>query len=110
MKRPSLPLHTWWTRIPTTWAVVVLLIGITLIHYLTPQTRLLPSPVNAFLNRHAVERILYILPVAVAALSFRQRGALAILIVSVLLMLPRAIWISPSPTDALLETASTAVV
>jgi signal transduction histidine kinase len=87
-----------------------MLVAITLLHYLTPQTRLLSSPVNAFLSRHALERILFVLPVAGAALAFGQVGGLITLALATLIMLPRALWISPSPVDALVETAATATV
>jgi two-component system sensor histidine kinase DegS len=92
------------------WTVVVLMGSITLLHYLTPQVRPLFPSVNAFLSRHAVERIVFVLPVAYAASAFRMRGGLITLGLSVLAMLPRIIWISQQPFDALFETLAAAVV
>ena len=62
---PVSPRRDWKRTItsPYLWIVVALLVVTTLLHFLTPQTRLLPAPVNAFLARHAVERFLFVLPV-----------------------------------------------
>jgi signal transduction histidine kinase len=92
------------------WAVAFLLVATALLHYLTPQSRLLPAPVNTFLSRHAVERIIFVLPVAVAASAFRWRGGVLTLALAVIVMLPRAICISVSPADALIEIAAAAAV
>ena len=92
------------------WIVAVSLIAIASLHYFTPQLRSLSSPIGAFFNRHAVERILFLFPIAYASFVFGQSGALVVLAFSTLAMLPRAIWISPYPADALLETCSTVVV
>jgi len=92
------------------WCVVALLVATALLHYLSPQVRLLPLPVNVSLSRHVVERIIFVLPVTVAAFAFGWRGGLVTLALAVLIMLPRAIWLSPYPTDALVETAASAIV
>jgi len=87
-----------------------MLAAIALLHYSTPQIRLLLPPVNAFMSRHAVERILFVLPVAGATFAFGQVGGLVTLALVILIMLPRAIWISPHPVDACIEIVATAVV
>lgn len=92
------------------WSVVVLMGVTTLLHYLTPQVRPLFPSVNAFLSRHAVERIVFVFPVAYAASAFRLQGGLITLFLSVIAMLPRVIWISPQPLDAFFEMLATAVV
>jgi len=92
------------------WIVVAMLAAIALLHYSTPQIRLLLPPVNAFMSRHAVERILFVLPVAGATFAFGQVGGLVTLALVILIMLPRAIWISPHPVDACIEIVATAVV
>jgi putative methionine-R-sulfoxide reductase with GAF domain len=79
-----------------------------LFHYF--QTYLLPSPANTFLSRHAVQRIIFVLPIAIATFAFGLAGGLVTLALAVLIMLPRAIWLSPYPVDALIETVATAVV
>ncbi len=92
------------------WTLVAVLAATTALHYFTPQTRPLPSPVDAFLRRHAVERIIFILPIAGATFAFGQRGGLITLAFALLMMLPRALWLSPYPEDALVEMAAVAVV
>jgi len=85
------------------WLVLGLFAVTAALHYMTPQMRPLPLFGEVALSRHAIERIVFILLVAIAASSFRQKGGLLALIVAVLIMLPRAIWISPAPLDALAE-------
>jgi signal transduction histidine kinase len=75
---------------------------------MTSQMRALPFSPSAFFSRHAVERIVFLFPVIAASFAFRQRGGWTVLILVVLLMLPRATWLSPSPADAIVETAATA--
>ena len=106
------PKRQWKTAIASYpfWIVVAMLVAIALLHYLTPQIRFLSPSVNAFLSRHAVERILFLAPIASATFAFGQMGGLISLSFSVLIMLPRTLWLSPSPVDALAETAATAVV
>jgi two-component system sensor histidine kinase DegS len=89
------------------WTVLALLVITTSLHYLTPQLRLLPFSSNTFLSRHTVERIAFILPVAVATFAFRQRGGLIVLALAFVAMAPRAIWLSPYRADALIETGVT---
>jgi signal transduction histidine kinase len=81
-----------------------------MLHYLTPQVRLLSDPANTFLSRHAVERIIFVLPVSVAASAFGLRGGMLTSALAVLIMLPRAIWISAYPADALLEVVAAGLV
>lgn len=92
------------------WVVLLMLAGITLLHYLTPQYRLLSLSENAFLSRHAIERMLFVLPVAIASFAFGQRGGVITLAFAILAMLPRALWISPHPVDALFETGTAVMV
>lgn len=83
---------------------------IAFLHYLTPQIRILPPVVTEFLGRHPLERTLFVLPMALATLAFGQHGGLFAVGAAVLLMLPRALWLSPHPHDALMETAAVALV
>ncbi|MCL4396503.1 MAG: ATP-binding protein [Chloroflexi bacterium] len=91
------------------WIVAALLAAITLLHYGSPQVRLLPFSAYP-LERHAVERILFLLPIAAATFAFGQRGGLATLGMAALAMFPRVLLLSPSPADALAETAAVIVV
>jgi two-component system sensor histidine kinase DegS len=91
------------------WILGAMLTGLAVLHYLTPQARflpLLPLP----LKRHAVERSIFLLPIASATFAFGQAGGLVTLVLSILIMLPRAFLISPYPADALVETGAVAVV
>ena len=55
------------------WILAVMLIGLTLLHYFTPQVR--PIPLTPyFMERHAVERIVFLLPIAGATFAFGQAG------------------------------------
>ena len=56
------------------------------------------------LTRHAADRMLFWVPVILATLILRRRGALITLLAALAAMLPRAILISPVPRDAILET------
>ncbi len=91
------------------WIVVGMLAACAIVHYATPQNRLLPL-VGISLSRHTIERIIFLLPVAAASFAFGQAGGLITLTVGVLIMLPRAIFLSPWPADALIETGGVAVV
>jgi signal transduction histidine kinase len=92
------------------WILVAMMVAITLIHYLTPQIRPLLPNVDLFLSRHAVERTLFVLPVAAATFAFGKTGGVITLVTAVLIMLPRVIWLSDRPVDAMAETMAAAVV
>ncbi len=91
---------------PHFWIVLVLLaIGI-VIHY--PQQILSISSDSLFsflgLTRHTMERVLSLSPAIYAGLFFGLKAGLTSLAGSLLIILPRAIFISSSPLDALLES------
>jgi PAS domain S-box-containing protein len=65
---------------------------------------------NLGLDRHAFERILYLAPIIWAGFIFGFRAAFAVAIVALICMLPRAIFISEHPTDAVFETIAVFVV
>ena len=91
------------------WILGAVLIAITALHYFSPQVR--PLPLLPYsLERHAVERIIFLLPVAGAAFAFGQLGGLMTLALVTIIMLPRTFLLSPSPTDAVLETIAVAIV
>lgn len=92
------------------WVVVATMMAITALHYLTPQVRPLLPGAGLLLQRHTFERILFLFPVAVAAYSFGQTGGTITLAIAVLTMMPRAVWVSVQPMDALAETMSVGLV
>ena len=57
------------------------------------------------LARYSAERILYLVPIIYAGHVLGTKGGIATSVASLFLMLPRALFISPTPHDALLETA-----
>jgi signal transduction histidine kinase len=91
------------------WIVVAMLAACTIAHYATPQNRVIPLA-GITLTRHTIERVIFLLPVAAAAFAFEQAGGLITLAAAFLLMLPRVIFLSPQPADALIETLGVAVV
>jgi signal transduction histidine kinase len=91
------------------WILAALLVFLTFLHYLSPQLR--PLPLTSYiLERHTVERIVFLLPIASATFAFRQTGGLITLALAVLIMLPRVFLVSLEPGDALVETAAVALV
>ncbi len=91
------------------WILAAMLAGLTFLHYVTPQMRFLPIASHP-LGRHAVERIIFILPIASATFAFAQSGGLITLTLALLIMLPRVFLISPYPVDAFMETVAVGVV
>ena len=89
------------------WVILVMFGALTLMHYLLPSFQLLTT---GFFERHAVERIIFLLPVAAAAFVFGQTGGLIALGLAILIMLPRVFLISDFPGDALLEVLAVGAV
>ncbi len=95
------------------WLIVAILVLITLVHYgevLEQPAFFTQLTATLGLERHAIERILYLAPIVWAGFLFGRRGALLISLAALACMLPRAIFISPSPTDAIFETAAVFIV
>ena len=94
------------------WAIVLIFVGCCILHY-AEQIGLLAtvSPSAHFgLTRHALERILFVGPVVYAAYVFGLRAGLIACAAALAAMLPRAIFISPVPADALVETFGMVVI
>ena len=100
-------------RRPGFWLLVAALVLITIPYYQEAIKH--PAFIthlwdNLGLDRHAFERILYLAPIIWAGFIFGFRAAFAVAIVSLICMLPRAIFISEHPTDAVFETIAVFVV
>jgi len=96
-------------RRPGFWLTLALLVLITLLHYGQDLGfSLFHAPIMADLglDRHAFERILYLAPIVLAGFIFSWRGAFVTSLIALAGMLPRAIFVSPHPLDALLETGA----
>lgn len=100
-------------RKPGFWFLVALLVLITIPHYreaLEHPAFLTQLMANFGLERHAFERILYLIPIIWAGFLFWWRGAVITSVAALACMLPRAIFISPYPVDALFESSAVFVV
>jgi PAS domain S-box-containing protein len=98
---------------PGFWLILVLIALITLPHYeetFRHPAFLTQLTANLGLDRHAFERIVYLAPIVWAGFLFGFRGAFITSLVALACMLPRAIFISPSPLDALFETSAVFVI
>ena len=98
---------------PIFWLILVLLALITIPHY--AEALAFPSFIAELiskldLDRHAFERILYLAPIVWAGFVFGWRGAVVISLMALVLMLPRAFLISPSPKDAFIESLAVFIV
>ncbi len=65
---------------------------------------------NLGLTRYSVERILYLLPIIWAGVLFGLKGGVITSSLAAAFMLPRGIFLSPHPEDALIETMAIFVV
>lgn len=93
---------------PHLWIIIALFVLITLNHYggqIGIHWAILPDSLFG-LTRHTVDRVLYLVPIIYSTFVFKLMGGVGSLAAAFILMLPRAIFISPSPPDALLETAA----
>lgn len=107
---------SWLVRVvrrPTFWFIIALLAFITVLQYREAVET--PAFFTEFisslgLSRHAFERILYLAVIIWAGFLFGWRGSLATSLVALACMLPRAILLSPTPQDALFETAAVFIV
>lgn len=99
-------------RNPRFWFVVVMFAIIILLHY--PQQFPIWGAAAPFsslgLTRHAVERVLLLVPIAYAGFVFGVRGGVASLMVAAGIMLPRVIFVSATPVDALFESAGVILI
>jgi len=94
------------------WLIVAMLAIIVILHYPQQLPLLGPDAPLSFLGltRHAVERVLLLIPVTYASFIFGVRGGIVSLVVAFLIMLPRAVFISPAPADALFESCGVIVI
>ena len=87
------------------WLILAMLVALFILH----NTELLGMgmcPICQLgFTRHTLARILFLLPIIYAVFSLGLWAGVATGFVALLIMLPRALFISPSPLDALLESA-----
>lgn len=99
-------------RNPRFWLVVALFVMGIILHYpqQLPFGGLEPPPSFLGLSRHAIERVYLLVPIIYAGFTFGIKGGIASLAVALGILLPRAILISPSPADALVESSGVIAV
>jgi len=88
------------------WFVLLMLVALSTLHY-AEQLGIIGTTHPSYhfgLTRHAVDRILLLVPIIYTGFNFRLRAGLAICFIALLIMLPRALFISPTPLDAVLES------
>lgn len=92
------------------WGITGIFIILTIFHYpvINPFFHTIDIISIFGLSRHAIERILFIIPVIYAGFMFGMKGGIAGIVVSLLIMLPRIFFISEYPKDALIETIMSA--
>lgn len=96
-------------RRPHLWGVVAMFVVCIIFHY-PEQILLLPFFSSLGLTRHAMDRILFLLPISYTGVMFGLKAGLASVTVALGIMLPRVFLISLHPLDALLETGAVIVV
>lgn len=101
-------------RRPHFWIIVLLFIIVGISHYheileSVPVIGKISTSIFFGTERHTVDRLIFLLLIVYAGWALGVRASGAVLVASFLVMLPRAILISPSPTDAIFETVATAV-
>jgi PAS domain S-box-containing protein len=99
-------------RNPHFWIISAMVVFCTMNHYAEAAglAVLVPSDWVPSVTRHAVDRVLFLGPILYAGYVFGARAGLALTFAVLLIMLPRALFISASPTDALLEVAAVVFV
>ena len=99
-------------RDPHFWGLLVMFAaGITL-HYseqLIPGHAAAVSPLLGT-TRYTVERVLFLIPITYAGFAFGLRAGIASLVAAGFIMLPRAIFMSVVPVEAILESSGVIIV
>jgi PAS domain S-box-containing protein len=104
-------LREFW-RNPHFWLLLALLTAFAFFHYAEQLgfSGTVSSSLHFGLTRHALDRVLFLLPIIYCGFIFGLIAGLLTSFVALVIMLPRAIFISPAPADALLETGGVFVV
>ena len=100
-------------RRPGFWIIVILFIIFTIPHY--SEAFGYPAGLGTLtsaigLTRHAMERILFLIPIVWSGFLFGPKGTIVSSIIALACMLPRAMLISEYRADALFETAAVSII
>ncbi len=98
-------------RRPHFWIIVLLFIIVGLSHYHEfleniPLIGKISTSIFFGTERHTVDRLLFLLLTVYSGWALGVIASATVLVASFLIMLPRAVIISPSPTDAIFETVA----
>ncbi|MFC1894233.1 PAS domain S-box protein [Chloroflexota bacterium] len=110
------PSRSWWAAVfrrPDTWFILIILLLITIPHYaeaLKQPSFFIDFAARLGLDRHAFERILYLAPIVWAGFIAGWRGAVVTSLAALGCMLPRAIFISVHPRDAIFEAGTVFII
>ncbi len=94
------------------WLILALFIFCSVLHY-AELMGIVGTTEPSFhfgLTRHTLDRILFLLPIIYCTYVFGLTGGLGTSFTALLVMLPRAILISPAPTDAIVEIVGVILV
>lgn len=99
-------------RNPHFWLTLVMFALFSIFHYVEQMgmAGTMPPSFHFGLTRHSLERVLFLLPIIYSLLIFGLTAGLATCFAALVIMLPRALFISPVPADALLETGGVIVI
>ncbi len=94
------------------WLILAILVALSILHYAEQSgiTGTAGPSAHFGLTRHTVDRILFLLPIVYAGFIFRLRAGLIVCFIAFVIMLPRALLISPNHGDALLEMGSVLLI
>ncbi|MFW6082412.1 MAG: GAF domain-containing protein [Chloroflexota bacterium] len=92
------------------WVVALLLGTLSVALYRTLWLPSLMRGMDLALGRHAIDRILFLVPVAVATLSLGRRTGILTLCLAALVMTPQAVWVSDLPVNATTEVLAVCMV
>jgi two-component system sensor histidine kinase DegS len=90
---------------PHFWYIMLIFLACSVLHYPEQLPFLGSMNITSFLGleRHAIERILFIIPIIYTAFIFGIKGGIVSLVIAFALMLPRVLFVSQYPRDALFE-------
>jgi len=91
------------------WLLIGILVVLILLHYSAPFGELIPYE-KLGLTRHTVDRVLFLIPIIYSAIAFGTKGGIICLLVSLSIMIPRALIISTNRADAIFEVIGITIV
>jgi len=104
MKMANIRHHRALWRNPHLWYITAIMIACSIFYYVDVIIELMgwPKPLGGILYTvHDLHRVLFFIPVLYAAYIFRLRGVIVTALISLLVFLPRAMFISPYPESLL---------